>query len=110
MNYFELKNNLHRSIEMFAKNDYYLIENNLNERTIAHKLGEYLQILFPDYNVDCEYNRDIEQATGIKSLNILKERYETVKNKKINDMVVDGRLSQHPQWGEHTVAPMQFVA
>lgn len=33
----------------------------LNERTIMHKLAEYLQQEFKDWNVDCEYNRDYEK-------------------------------------------------
>ena len=33
------------------------MENDVSERSIAHKLAEYLQIQFPDWNVDCEYNR-----------------------------------------------------
>lgn len=40
-------------------NDDYLLENNLNERTITHKLAEYYQKLFPNWNVDCEFNRNL---------------------------------------------------
>lgn len=28
------------------------------ERSITHKIAEHLQHIFPDWNVDCEYNRD----------------------------------------------------
>ena len=41
-------------------NDIYLLEHDVHERTITHKLGEYLQPLFRQWNVDCEYNRDME--------------------------------------------------
>ncbi|RZD14205.1 MAG: hypothetical protein EVJ47_05925 [Candidatus Acidulodesulfobacterium ferriphilum] len=34
-----------------------MLKNNLNERSITHKLAEYIQKYFSDYNVDCEYNR-----------------------------------------------------
>ena len=37
--------------------DSFLIEACTNERTISHKLAEYLQEEFPDWKVDCEYNR-----------------------------------------------------
>lgn len=40
-------------------NDRYLLENNLNERAITHKLAEYYQLLFREWNVDCEYNRNL---------------------------------------------------
>jgi hypothetical protein len=29
----------------------------VNERSMTHKLAEYLQPLFPGWHVDCEYNR-----------------------------------------------------
>jgi len=35
-----------------------ILEVDANERSITHKLAEYLQIEFPDWNVDCEYNRN----------------------------------------------------
>ena len=41
---------------MLFRNDLFLLQAHASERSIAHKLGEYLQILFPDWNVDCEYN------------------------------------------------------
>lgn len=37
--------------------DSFLLEENANERSITHKLAEYLQQEFKDWNVDCEYNR-----------------------------------------------------
>lgn len=33
------------------------LEIDVNGRAITYKLAEYLQELFPDFNVDCEYNR-----------------------------------------------------
>jgi hypothetical protein len=37
--------------------DRFLLENYVNERSITHKLAEYLQAEFPLWNIDCEYNR-----------------------------------------------------
>jgi len=45
------------AIGILFKNDCYLLESGVHERTISHKLAEYLQIQFPDWNVDCEYNK-----------------------------------------------------
>ena len=53
----EIINRLSHSIRTLFKQDAFLLENNANERSISHKLAEYLQQQFPDYNVDCEYNR-----------------------------------------------------
>ena len=42
-------------------NDAWLFEMNVNERSITHKLAEYLQQEFADWNVDCEYNRNLDE-------------------------------------------------
>ena len=46
-----------RALQNFYKKDFLLIEYKVAERALTHKLAEYLQTLFPDYNVDCEYNK-----------------------------------------------------
>lgn len=46
------------AIECLLVNDRFLLENDLNERTITHWLAIYLQEAFPGWNVDCEYNRN----------------------------------------------------
>jgi hypothetical protein len=46
------------AIKNFLAKEPFLLENNLNERTISFKLAEYLQKEYDGkYNVDCEYNR-----------------------------------------------------
>ncbi len=44
-------------LQKLRKQDKYLLDKDVNERTITHKLAEYLQQHFPEFNVDCEYNR-----------------------------------------------------
>lgn len=41
----------------FAEKERNLLEANVNERSLTHKLAEYLQTVFPGWSVDCEYNR-----------------------------------------------------
>jgi len=53
----EVKEKMECAISKLVKNDFYLLEMDANERSITHKLAEYLQQEFPDYDVDCEYNR-----------------------------------------------------
>lgn len=48
-----------KGLRMLLKNDHYLLKNDVNERSITHKLGEYYQFIFSDWNVDCEYNRNM---------------------------------------------------
>ncbi len=45
------------AIKILFENDAYLLKKNVHERSISHKLAEYLQTLFPDLNIDCEYNK-----------------------------------------------------
>lgn len=49
---------LNCSLRMLESEDEYLFRHNLNERTLTHKLAEYLQRHFDGWHVDCEYNRD----------------------------------------------------
>jgi len=44
----------------FYKYDQYLVENKASERSMTHRLAVYLEQLFPEFNVDCEYNRDAD--------------------------------------------------
>lgn len=53
----EIKEKVHISLGVFFKNDSFLLEAGVHERSIAHKLAEYLQDEFPDWHVDCEYNK-----------------------------------------------------
>ena len=42
-----------------------LLEINANERTITHRLAIYIEELFPEWDVDCEYNRIFDQRKQI---------------------------------------------
>jgi|SRR5579875_1683852 hypothetical protein len=52
----EVKDRVGQAINMLRTRDGFLLEHRAHERSITHKLAEYLQSEFPDYNVDCEYN------------------------------------------------------
>jgi hypothetical protein len=45
------------TIRFFLEKEKFILTKHLNERTITHKLAEYLKIAFNGYDVDCEYNR-----------------------------------------------------
>lgn len=59
---------LRQALDLLVQRDHELFELNVNERSLTHKLAEYLQPLFPDWHVDCEYNRKGHDDT--KSLNL----------------------------------------
>ena len=65
----EIGKKLRICIEILYKKDLFLIENCVSERSISHKLAEYLQVEFPDWNVDCEYNRMYDQVKELKGIN-----------------------------------------
>ncbi|UTB31562.1 MAG: hypothetical protein NKF70_08405 [Methanobacterium sp. ERen5] len=69
----ELRSKVHMAINMLLKNDSFLLINDTNERSISHKLGEYLQHEFPGWNVDCEYNRI--RGSDIKKIEDWKIRF-----------------------------------
>jgi hypothetical protein len=52
-----IKEKLSTAIHLLFKNDAFLLENYVHERTIGHKLAEYLQLQFSEWHVDCEYNK-----------------------------------------------------
>lgn len=60
----DLKNLLKECIDELYDRDLHLIENNLYERTIAHRLATYLQNRIETKDskirVDCEYNGDVD--------------------------------------------------
>ncbi len=62
----ELLEKVNNSIQCFLDEDRYLLENNINERSITHKLAEHLQTEFRDYHVDCEYNKNKSSPDGEK--------------------------------------------
>lgn len=64
------------SINKLFENDKWLIENDLSEQSISHKLGEYLQTNFMEFNVDCEYNGNIDEERGRKRITIIKRELE----------------------------------
>jgi len=64
MDFSEIKKKVEIAVAWFMFNDKKLLEFDpgirLPERPMSHRLGFYLQLLFPDWNVDCEYNRDLD--------------------------------------------------
>lgn len=46
------------AVEALLAADAFLFEADVNERSISHKLAVHLAAEFPEWDVDCEYNRD----------------------------------------------------
>lgn len=79
MNFENTRLRIINAIEVLIEKDEYLLINNLNERTISHKLGCYLQSQFNEYEVDCEYNRNCQDDIGLaKKIYINSEKNQIV--------------------------------
>lgn len=53
-----VKKRIEKSLNMLIRNDLFLFEIDVHERTISHRLAVYLEQEFPSWNVDCEYDRN----------------------------------------------------
>jgi hypothetical protein len=54
----EVRNKLFRAYRQLLKNDGYLLTSTANERSITHRFAIYVEHEFPDFDVDCEFNRE----------------------------------------------------
>ena len=61
-----LQSNIEKAFDSVYKNDKFLIKNGLCERCIMFRFAHYLADLYPDYDVDCEYNR---HKNNVKKIN-----------------------------------------
>lgn len=57
-----VKHAVKEALARLLEQDRCLFDNDVSERAITHKLAEYLQGIFPNLNVDCEYNRNAEMG------------------------------------------------
>lgn len=54
----EIESAIWTAVQRFAERDHYLAQMNVCERSMTHKIAGYLESSFPDWDVDCEYNRN----------------------------------------------------
>src|SRR3972149_6618027 len=74
----EMERIVTKCLDKLFRKDLPLLQNDVSERAITHKLAEYLQDRFPELNVDCEYNRNFELGPGAsKILNVLRDEWQT---------------------------------
>jgi hypothetical protein len=50
------------AIEQLLRSDSYILDKDVNERSISHRLANYIEPHFPGWNVDCEYNRNHDDS------------------------------------------------
>ena len=64
----QIKEKINEALQQLRNKDSLLLINDLSERTICHKLAIYIENLFEDWDVDCEYNKI---PTGCKILDLI---------------------------------------
>jgi len=52
-----VREKVQNAIDTLIERDAYLLEMDAHEVAVSHKLAEYLQQEFPEWNVDCEFNK-----------------------------------------------------
>ncbi|OGU58728.1 MAG: hypothetical protein A2X64_00050 [Ignavibacteria bacterium GWF2_33_9] len=71
-----------KALVFLYKNDSVLLETkyNINERTVTHRLGMYLAEQFPEFDVDCEYNRMEKKDDLDKIINHISKSLRNIKD------------------------------
>jgi hypothetical protein len=92
----EIASRLQRALLTFCERDVYLLQVDANERSISHKVAEYLQPEFPDWNVDCEYNRDGHTPKVLAGL-LREESADGAGNRVFPDIIVHRRGQRGPE-------------
>lgn len=88
----EIEQILNTCLDALFDQDWALLEHDVSERAITHKLAEYLQYRIPHLNVDCEYNRNFEFGTfASKTISVLnyntKEQIKQILDADITDLI-----------------------
>lgn len=68
----QIEQKISKALEHLREYDLYLLEKNVNERSISHKLASYLQDNFNEgvivWHVDCEYNRNGDYPKQLRGI------------------------------------------
>jgi hypothetical protein len=64
----DIKERVVRAMNSLLERDAYLLQHAVSEQSITHRLALYLEGEFPGSNVDCEYDKNIDHATGRKNI------------------------------------------
>jgi hypothetical protein len=100
------------ALRKLLANDLYLLTVDANERSICHRFAMYLQEEFPEFNVDCEYNRDEINPKCLAPLDLHPNSEDTnaktvfpdvivhIRGKKQNHLIMEFKKSSNK--GSHT--------
>jgi hypothetical protein len=72
-------------------NDHRLLDINANERSITFRFAMYLQSHFPDWTVDCEFNRDGVEPKKLEHLELNPDSEDEEAKTVFPDVIVHQR-------------------
>lgn len=81
MNSKKIVSNVDIAIGELLKGENNILERGLSERIISTRLADYLRPLFEGYDVDPEYNGDIDKPNDRKALDIARSRLVEIKHR-----------------------------
>jgi len=96
----EMKKKVEFCIRQLLRNDRHLLEIKANERSIAHKLAEYLQQQFRDWHVDCEYNRHGIEIKKLGEARVYPDIIVHLRNMPFNLLVIELKCSNENYEGD----------
>ncbi len=70
-----------------------LLINNASEQAMTHRLAVLLENEFPEWNVDCEYNRDQEAVKRLKYA--ISSEYSVDEKDVVPDIIVHKRMTDN---------------
>ncbi|MCP2241260.1 hypothetical protein [Thermoanaerobacterium thermosaccharolyticum] len=111
----EIEKPVKDALDKLHYNDKYLLEHDVNEQSITHRLAMYLEDAFFNYNVDCEYNRygdDSKRLIG-KSYKKYKKDFkceiDKFKNEIDSDKIVKPDIIVHKRGGnDHNLLAIEL--
>ncbi|RQO81406.1 hypothetical protein [Acidovorax sp. FJL06] len=80
-----------RALFELLRNDHDLLGIDANERSITFRFAMYLQQYFPDWSVDCEYNRDGIEPKRLGHLELYPDSEDVEAKTVFPDVIVHRR-------------------
>ena len=90
----EVRRRVEAAYDLLLRHDADLLKVDANERSITHKLAEHLQREFPDWHVDCEYNRSGDLPKRLVGADGLVSTHDTDGRTVFPDIIVHRRGSR----------------
>lgn len=90
-----IESSIENALRALVSRDSYLLKTDLGERCIAHRFAIYLANEFPEWDVDCEYNRNGHRLKELPLSDSCRELLRTT-DRVVPDVVVHKRGEDGP--------------